>query len=108
VRSAAYRSIGRINTAEAQEILADYRPAVRVDAVLPGTQAAALGLAPNDVITTYAGEPVTRTGELRALARETPPHRTVLLKVRHGAATTTYAVRGGVLGVAVENGFVPD
>jgi HEAT repeat protein len=108
VRSAAYRSIGRIDTPEARDILADYRPAVRVDAVLPGTQAAALGLQANDVITTYSGAPVTGARQLSERIRETPPIRRVLLKVLRGGATMTYAVQGGYLGVAVEDGFVRD
>ncbi len=108
VRSAAYRSIARIGTPEARDILADYRPAVRVDAVVPGSQAAALGLRPNDVVTAYAGATVTGSRELGRRIRETPPTRTVFLKVLRGGAAMTYAVRGGFLGVAVEDGFVPD
>jgi HEAT repeat protein len=108
VRSAAYRSIERIGTPEARDILADYRPAAVVDAVLPGGQAASLGLRPNDVVTAYAGATVTGSWQLRQRTRATPPTRLVLLKVLRGRATMTYAVRGGFLGVAVEDGFVPD
>jgi HEAT repeat protein len=108
VRTAAYRALHEIGTQDARSAIADYRPAVRVEAVLPGTQAEQLHLAPNDVITSYNGEPVKDAVTLQGLAKSTSTETTVPLVVDRGGLTVTYQVRGGLLGLRIEDGVVLD
>ena len=108
VRTAAWRSLRKMNTPVTRQAIATYRPAVRVDDVLPGTQAERLRLSANDVITSYNGKPVGTAGGLRDLVLSTPPERVVPLVVDHGGWTTTVFVHGGLLGIRVQDGVVLD
>lgn len=108
VRSAAWRALREIGTPEAQQVIARYRPAVRVDGVIPGTQAARLSLSANDVITSYDGKPVRDAGTLRGLVLSTSPERVVTLVVDRGGWTSTVLVHGGLLGIQIEDGVVLD
>ena len=108
VRSAAWRALGTIGTEEAREAIAPYRPAVRVDGVIPWSQAQRLKLSSNDVITSYNGKPVRDAGTLRRLVLSTPPEQVVPLVVDHGGWTRTFFVHGGLLGIRVQDGVLLD
>jgi S1-C subfamily serine protease len=108
VRSAAWRALRETDTPEARRAMAPYPPAVRVDDVLPGSQAKRLSLSPNDVITRYDGKPVRDSHILRDLVLSTPPEEIVPLEVDRGGWTTTHFVHGGLLGVRVQDGAVLD
>ncbi len=108
VRTAAYLAMKNIGTPDARAAVADYKPAVRVDRVIPGSQAQALGLSPNDVITGYNGKPIRRAGDLPSLVRSTPTNQFVPFVVIQDGRKRTYYVHGGLLGVQIEDGVVFD
>jgi HEAT repeat protein len=109
VRTTAYYAIEKVGTSDARSAIASYRPAARIESVIPGSQAQALGLSPNDVITMYDGKPVKRASDLPVLVRSTPPTRLVPLVVEDpNGGEWTYSVRGGFLGITISNGVVLD
>jgi HEAT repeat protein len=108
MRNEAYLSIQDIGTPGAKAIIEDYQPGARVEGIIPGTQAEALGLAPDDVITDYDGKPVTGPTDLQILAKETPVDQLVALVVHRDGRSITYAIHGDFIGVNISPGAVID
>lgn len=104
VRTAAYKALSRIGTERAIAAAAGFKPAARVEAVLPGGNAAASGLLADDLITVYDGEAVSGAEALRDLARETRPNRSIPITILRGGRTLSARVTGGSLGITIEDG----
>lgn len=104
VRTAAYKALSRIGTERAIAAAVGFKPAARVEAVLPGGNAAASGLLQGDLITVYDGEAVSGAEALRDLTRETRPNRSIPITILRGGRTLSARVTGGTLGVTIEDG----
>jgi serine protease Do len=87
---------------QARELKLDGEYGAMVEKVEPDSPAAKAGLQAGDVIVEFAGEKVRSVAELRRLVRETPPGRTVEVRVRRNGEnkmlSATLEARQGSLG----------
>jgi len=108
LRTAAYKALQRIGTERALAAADGFKPAARVDTVLPRGNAAASGLLPDDLITIYDGEAVSGARALQDLVRETRPNRSIPVTIRRSGRTFSARVTGGTLGLVLEDGVAPN
>ena len=77
--------------------------AVRLRAVEAGSQAETAGLRAGDLVVRYADTQVRNVADLARVLKTTAPSDLVRLEIVRGGTSQTLTVRGGRLGVALEN-----
>ena len=77
---------------------------VRVDGIIPGSVGEMAGLAPGDLIETYAGEPIFTFSDLREATTGGERGELVQVRVRRGTQTFDAWVARGPLGVQLDSG----
>jgi hypothetical protein len=70
-----------------------------VSLVLPAASAAAAGLRPGDVVTSYDGQPIRSAEDLRAATEGASGRDGIAIVVHRAAGETSLQIRGGPLGV---------
>lgn len=86
-------SIADVNADKARELKLPGEYGALVKEVEPDTPAAKAGLEANDVILEFDGERVRSAAELRRLIGDTPPGRSVAVKVSRGGQTRDLSVK---------------
>ncbi len=85
--------LGDVTAEKAQELKLPGEYGAVVTKVEPDSPAAKAGLENNDVILEFAGERVWSVAELRRIVRETPPGRTVSLRVSRAGQVRTVSLK---------------
>lgn len=86
-------SIADITGERVKELNLKEETGAEIKAVMPGSPAEQAGLEKEDVILEYQGNRVEGAAQLTRLVRETPPGRTVTLKVSRAGETRTVRVK---------------
>jgi serine protease Do len=86
-------SIADVNSDKARELKLPGEYGALVKEVEPDTPAAKAGFEANDVILEFDGERVRSAAELRRLTQDTPPGRSVAVKVSRGGQTRNLSVK---------------
>ncbi len=83
------------------------RPSIVISDILPGGQAARLGLKPGDRIVRYDGKPVGSPRDLMTAVRKTDGKASIPVEIRRGGRTFTVTARGGLLGIELADPSTP-
>jgi len=86
-------SIADITAERAKELNMKEETGALITSVMPGSPAEEAGLQKKDVILEYQGTRIEGAMQLTRMVRETPPGRTVTLKVLHDGETRTVKVK---------------
>lgn len=102
-----------VTTDRARELKLSGEYGAVITHVTEDSPAAKAGLKENDVVLEFAGERVRSAAQLRRLIRETPPGRSVTLKLSHDGQTRTVNValearHGGLAGPHIEMPELPE